>query len=74
MYHLATNVRRWGNLLVPCHPRSPYPRRAGEASRRRDDEHSAPYDTGALFVNRLDRRAICWVILTPPTSGLDRTH
>jgi hypothetical protein len=29
---------------------------------------------GALFVNRLDRRAVCWVTLTPPASGLDKTH
>ena len=34
-----------------------YPRRTGEASCRRDDEHSAPLGTGALFANRLDRRA-----------------
>jgi hypothetical protein len=30
--------------------------------------------TRALFVNRLDRRAVCWMILTPSASGLDRTH
>jgi hypothetical protein len=29
---------------------------------------------GALFVNRLDRRAVYWVTLTPPASGLDKTH
>jgi hypothetical protein len=59
---------------VPLHPRSARLRHAGEASRRRDDEHSAPLGTGALFVNRLDRRAVCWVTLMPPASGLDRTH
>jgi hypothetical protein len=28
----------------------------------------------AQFVNRLDTRVVCWVTLTLPTSGLDRTH
>jgi hypothetical protein len=30
--------------------------------------------TGALFVNRLVRRAVCWMTLTSSASGLDRTH
>jgi hypothetical protein len=34
------------------------PRRVGEASRIRDDEHNAPHGTGALFDNRLNRRAV----------------
>jgi hypothetical protein len=28
----------------------------------------------ALFVNRLDRHAVCWMTLTPSASGVDRTH
>jgi hypothetical protein len=63
-----------GNLLVPWHPRSAYPRRAGEASYRRDDEYSAPLGTGALFYNRLVSRVVCWMTLTPSASGLDRVH
>jgi hypothetical protein len=31
----------------------------GETSCRRDDVHSAPHGTGALFDDRLDRRAVC---------------
>jgi hypothetical protein len=42
----ATNVCCWSDLLVPWHPRSARLRRAGEASRRRDDELSAPLGTG----------------------------
>jgi hypothetical protein len=45
----ATNVHRWGNLLMPWHPRSAYPRRAGEDSCIRDGDYSAPHGTGALF-------------------------
>jgi hypothetical protein len=45
----ATNVCCWSNLLAPWHPRSALHRRAGEASRIRDDEHSAPRSTGALY-------------------------
>jgi hypothetical protein len=70
----ATNVRCWGNLLVPWHPRSTYLRRAEEASCIRDDIHSAPHSTGALFGDRPDRRAACKVTLTPSASGVDRTH
>jgi hypothetical protein len=33
---------------VPQRPRSLYPQRTGEASCRRDGEHSAPLGTGAL--------------------------
>jgi hypothetical protein len=29
---------------------------------------------GALFVNRLVRRAVWWMTLTPSASALDRTH
>jgi hypothetical protein len=47
-----------GDLLVPWHPRSVYPRRAGEASCRRGNEHSASHGTDALFDDRLDRRAV----------------
>jgi hypothetical protein len=32
------------------------------------------HDMGALFVNRLVRRAVYWMTLTPSASGLDRTH
>jgi hypothetical protein len=35
---------------------------------------TAPLVTGALFANRLVRRAVCWVTLTPSPGGLDRTH
>jgi hypothetical protein len=49
-------------------------RRAGEASCRRDDEYSAPLSTGALFVNRLDRRAVCWMTLTLFASRWDRAQ
>jgi hypothetical protein len=42
-----------------------YLRRAGEASCRRDNEHDAPHGTGALFDDRLGRRAVC------QRSGLD---
>jgi hypothetical protein len=45
-----------------------------EASRIRDDEHSVPRGTGALFDNRLDRCAVCRIALVPPASGVDRTH
>jgi hypothetical protein len=41
---------------------------------RRDDEYSAPLGTGALFVNRLDRRAVYWMTLTLSTYRLDRAH
>jgi hypothetical protein len=70
----ATSVCCWGNILVSWCPRSAYPRRAGEASCRRDDEHSAPLGTGALFANRLDRRAVCRTTLTSSASGLDKAH
>jgi hypothetical protein len=70
----ATNVRCWGNLPVPRHLRSAYPRRAEEASCTRDDIHSALRSTGALFGNRLDRHAACKATLTPSASGVDRTH
>jgi hypothetical protein len=36
--------------------------------------NSAPHGMGALFVNRPDRRAVCWTILTPSASGVDWTH
>jgi hypothetical protein len=36
--------------------------------------NSAPNGTGALFVNRLDRRVVCWTTLTTSASGVDRTH
>jgi hypothetical protein len=48
--------------------------RAGEASRIRDGEHSAPRSTGTLFDNGLDRCAVCGMALAPPASGVDRTH
>jgi hypothetical protein len=40
----------------------------------RDDEHSAPRSTGALFDNGLDRCVDCRMALAPPASGVDRTH
>jgi hypothetical protein len=70
----VTNVCCWGNLLVPCRPRSPYPRRAGESSCRRGDGYCAPLGTGALFANRPVRRTVWWVTLTSFAGGLDRTH
>jgi hypothetical protein len=39
-----------------------------------DDEHSAPYSTGVLFGNGLDRHAACRMAWTPPASGADMTH
>jgi hypothetical protein len=36
--------------------------------------NSAPHGMGALFVNRLDRRAVCWTILTLSASRVDRMH
>jgi hypothetical protein len=59
---------------VPCHPISASPRRAGEASRIRDDEHSAPRGTAVLFDNGLDRCAVCRMALAPSASGMDMTH
>jgi hypothetical protein len=59
---------------VSCRLRSAYPRCAGEASGRREDEYSAPFGTGALFASRLDRCAVCWMTLTLSASGLDRAH
>jgi hypothetical protein len=44
------------------------------ASRIRDGEHSVPHGTGALFDNRLDRRTVFRVTLTPSASGMDRTE
>jgi hypothetical protein len=35
---------------------------------------TAPLVTGALFANRLVRRVVCWVTLTPSAGELDRTH
>jgi hypothetical protein len=40
----------------------------------RDDEHSAPRSTGALFDNGLDRCVVCRMALALPASGVDRTH
>jgi hypothetical protein len=31
------------------------------------------HDMGALFVNRLGRRAVCWMTLTPTASEVDKT-
>jgi hypothetical protein len=59
---------------MPYHPRSAYPRRAGEASCIRDGEHSAPRGTGILFDNGLDRCAVCRMALAPPASRMDKTH
>jgi hypothetical protein len=47
---------------------------AGEASRIKDDGHSASRSTGVLFDNGLDRRAVCRMALAPPVSGVDMTH
>jgi hypothetical protein len=44
------------------------------ASCRRYDEYGAPLGTGALFANTPVRHAACWMTLTPPAIGLDRTH
>jgi hypothetical protein len=49
-----------------------YPRRAGEAYCRRDDEYSASLGTGALFDNRLVSHAVYWMTLTSSASGLDK--
>jgi hypothetical protein len=38
------------------------------------DKYSALLGTGALFANRLVRRAVCWMTLMSSASGLDRTH
>jgi hypothetical protein len=38
------------------------------------DGYSAPLGMGALFSNRLVRRAVCWMALTPSANGLDRAH
>jgi hypothetical protein len=69
-----TNACCRDDLLVPWHPRSVYPRRAEEASCRREDEYSAPLGTGALFASGPTRRATCWMTLTLPASGWDGTH
>jgi hypothetical protein len=45
-----------------------------EASCRRDDGYCVPLGTCALFADRLVRRAVYWVTLTPSANRLDRTH
>jgi hypothetical protein len=62
------------HALAPWRPRSAYPWCTGEASGGRVDEYSAPLSTGILFTSRPSRRAVCWMTLTSPASGWDRTH